>query len=140
MARVTTSSVAGSVRAEPSGTRLGSHLAYAEVGLTLAEILLVSAPALALASQALVASGELPRLLSIVGALMFASWARYVDLLRPVLAARNAKQGGQALTDAEVEAADRAITRAPVEVALVRWAIWALASAYIALRLVLGGQ
>jgi signal transduction histidine kinase len=135
MAAVTTSA-AEPVRAPLPGTRLGSHLALAEAGLTLAELLLVSVPALALASQALVASGELPRVLPIVGAMLVASWVRAADLLRPVIAARNAKEAGQALSDAEVEAADRAIVRAPVEVALARWAIWTAACAYLALRLV----
>jgi signal transduction histidine kinase len=120
--------------------RLGSHLALAELGLTVAEALLVSAPALALAGQSLRASGELLRSLPLLGALLFVSWVRAADSLRPVIAARNAKQRGQALTDAEVQAADRAISRAPVEGALVRWAIWTCASVYVAVRLVSSGH
>ncbi len=124
----------------PSGTRLGATLAWAEVTLTLADVALVSAPALALASQALAASGELPRVLPIVGALLVASWVRAADLLRPVIAARNAKRVGQALREADVEAAERAIARAPLEIALTRWAIWTAAGVVLALRLVVTGR
>jgi signal transduction histidine kinase len=123
-------------RAVPSGTRLGSHLVLAELGLTAADALLVSAPALALAGKSIVASHDLPRLLPLLAAVLFASWVRAADSLRPVLAARNAKQRGQALSDAEIAAADRAIARAPVEVALVRWALWSAAAAVVAWRLV----
>ena len=114
-------------RGATTGTRLGSHVVLAEVGLTPLEALLVSAPAFALAGKSILASGELSRFLPLLGAVLFVSWVRAADSLRPVIAARNAKQSGQPLTDAQVAAADRAIARAPVEGALVRWAIWTVA-------------
>src|SRR5215468_3779532 len=103
-----------------TGTRLGSHVVLAEVFLTLAEALLVAAPAVALAGKSILASGELPRVVPMLGTLLFVSWIRAADSMRPVIAARDAKQRGQALTDAEIEAADRAIERAPLESALIR--------------------
>ncbi len=120
--------------------RLGSHVVLAEVGLTLLEALLVSAPAVALAGKSIAASGEVPRFLPLLGAVLFVSWVRSDYSLRPVLAARNAKERGQALTDAELARADRAIARAPVEGALVRWAIWTAAAIVLAVRLVTHGQ
>ena len=72
----------------------------------------------------------------LVGACWSLSWVRAADSLRPVIAARNAKQTGQPLSDAQVAAADRAIARAPVEGALVRWAIWTAPPVYVAVRLV----
>ena len=136
-----TTSPAEAVPARPvtTGTRLGSQVALAELGLTVGEALLVSAPAFALAGKSILASAGLWRLLPLLGAVLFASWVRAADSLRPVTAARNAKQTGQALTDAQVAAADRAIARAPVEAALVRWAIWTLASVVVAWHLVSRG-
>jgi len=136
-----TTSPAEAVPAGPAttSTRFGSHVALAELGLTLGEALLVSAPAFALAGKSILASVGLWRLLPLLGAVLFASWVRAADSLRPVLAARNAKQTGQPLTDAQVAAADRAIARAPVEGALVRWAIWTLASVVVAWHLVSRG-
>jgi signal transduction histidine kinase len=132
-----TTSPADAVPARPlqTGTRLGSSLALAEVGLSLADIVLVSAPAVALAGQALQASRELLRLLPLLAALLFVAWVRAADSLRPVTTARDAKQSGQPLSEAQVAAASRAVARAPVETALVRWAIWTAASVYVALRL-----
>jgi signal transduction histidine kinase len=124
----------------PTGTRLGSHVILAEVGLTLLEALLVSAPAFALAGKSILGSGELPSLLPMLGALLFLSWIRAADTLRPVIAARNTKQSGQPLTDGQVAAADRAIARAPVESALVRWLIWTAAAVYLSGRLVERGR
>ena len=119
-----------------TGTRLGSHVALAEAGLTALEALLVSAPAFALAGKSILASGELPRFVPMLAAALFLSWLRAADTLRPVMAARNTKQSGQPLTDAQVAAADRAIARAPLEGALVRWAIWTATSVFVAWRLV----
>ena len=121
------------------GTRLGSHVVLAELGLTAGEALLVSAPAFALAGKSIMASGELARFVPLLGAVLFASWVRAADSLRPVIAARNAKQRGLALSDAEIAAADRAITRAPIEGALVRWTIWTAAAVILAVRLVAHG-
>jgi signal transduction histidine kinase len=129
MTPVTTSPAeAAPARGATTGTRLGSHVALAELGLTAAEVLLVSAPAFALAGKTILASGELARFLPLLGAALVLSWVRAADSLRPVIAARNSKQSGQPLTDAQVAAADRAIARAPIESALVRWAIWTAAS------------
>ncbi len=126
-------------RTVSTGTRLGSHVALAELGLTLLEALLVSAPAFALAGKSILASGDLPRLVPLLGAVLFLSWIRAADTLRPVIAARNAKQSGQPLTDAQVAAADSAIARAPVEGAIVRWVIWTAAAVALAWRLVARG-
>jgi signal transduction histidine kinase len=120
--------------------RLGSHVVLAEVGLTLFEALLVSAPAFALAGKSILATGELPQFVPILGAVLVASWVRAADSMRPVIAARNAKERGQALTDAEISAADRAISRAPIESALVRWAIWTAAAVVVAVRLASAGR
>jgi signal transduction histidine kinase len=120
--------------------RLGSHVALAELGLTGLEALLVSAPAFALAGQSILASGELPRFASLLVVVLTLSWIRAADTLRPVMVARNAKQGGQPLTDAQVAAADRAIARAPVESALLRWLIWTAAAVVLAWRLVERGH
>jgi signal transduction histidine kinase len=142
MPRVTTTP-ADAVTARPApqaGMRLGSHVVLAEVGLTLFEALLVSAPAWALAGKSIVATGELPRFVPILVAVLVASWVRAADSMRPVIAARNAKQRGQALTDAEIAAADRAIARAPIESALVRWAIWTAAAVAVAVRLASAGR
>jgi signal transduction histidine kinase len=127
-------------RGATTGTRLGSHVVLAEFGLTAAEALLVSAPAFALAGKSIAASGELWRFLPLLGAALILSWVRAADTLRPVMAARNAKQSGQPLTDAQVAAADRAISRAPVESAIVRWAIWTVAAVAAATGLVWSGK
>jgi signal transduction histidine kinase len=126
-------------RAEPARISFGGRLALAELALTAVEVLLVSAPALALAAESLHASGEARHLLPILGALLIISWVRAADSLRPVLAARAAKLRGQALGAAEIEAAHRAIGRAPVEAALVRFAIWSAAAIYVAVMLVKRG-
>ena len=127
-------------RGATTGTRLGSHVVLAEFALTAAEALLVSAPAFALAGKSIAASGELWRFLPLLGAALILSWVRAADTLRPVMAARNAKQSGQPLTDAQVTAADRAISRAPVESAIVRWAIWTVAAVAAAAGLVWSGK
>jgi signal transduction histidine kinase len=123
-----------------TGTRLGSHVALAELGLTAVEALLVSAPAFALAGKSIAASGEVSRFLPLLGVALVLSWMKAADSLRPVIAARNAKQSGQPLTDEQVAAADRAIARAPIESALLRWAIWTTASVVAAAGLVWSGK
>ena len=60
---------------------------------------------------------------------------RAADLLRPVVAARNAKRAGRALDAAEIAAAERAVRRAPFEVALTRWLLWSAAAVYVAVHL-----
>ena len=127
-------------RGASTGTRLGSHVVLAELGLTLFEALLVSAPAFALAGKSILASGEVWRFLPLLGAALLMSWVRAADSLRPVIAARNTKQSGQPLTDEQVAAADRAISRAPVESAIVRWVIWTIASVAAAAGLVWSGK
>ncbi len=127
-------------RSVTTGTRLGSHVVLAEIGLTLTEALLVSAPAFALAGKTIMASRELARFVPLLGAVLIASWVRAADTMRPVIAARNAKQRGLALSDAEIAAAERAIARAPIEGAVIRWAIWTIAAVVLALRLVAKGH
>jgi signal transduction histidine kinase len=80
------------------------------------------------------------RFLPLLAAALVGSWLRAADSLRPVIAARNAKQSGQPLTAEQVAAADRAIARAPLESALVRWAIWTVASVVVAAGLVGSGK
>jgi signal transduction histidine kinase len=108
----------------------------AEVLLTLAELVLVVAPTLALAGGSLHASGESFRLLAMLGALLLVGWVRAVDLLRPVVMARDAKRAGRSLDEAEIAATERALRRAPAEVALTRWLLWSAAAIYVAARLV----
>src|SRR5205085_9501615 len=64
---------------------------------------------------------------------------RAADSLRPVFAARAAKRAGRPVAPAEMEAAQRSMARAPIEAALLRWAIWVGAAIYLALRLVRAG-
>src|SRR4029079_14221605 len=61
---------------------------------------------------------------------------RAADSLRPVFAARAAKRAGRPVAPDEIEAAQRSMARAPIEAALLRWAIWVGAAVYVALRLV----
>ena len=95
-----------------------------ELALTAMEALLVCAPIFALAGQSLNASGETPRIAAIVLVLMVLSWARAADRLRAVLSARAAKLRGQPLLPAAEDAAQQAMARVPLEMALLRWAIW----------------
>jgi signal transduction histidine kinase len=114
-----------------------ARLIWVELGLTVAEALLVSAPALSLAGQSLRARGEAGPLLPLLAALLIVAWARAADSLRPVIAARASKLRGQPLGADEAEVVDRAMSRAPRETALVRWAIWTMASVYVGARLAL---
>jgi signal transduction histidine kinase len=107
-----------------------------EVLLTAVELVLVVAPTLALAGGSLHASGESFRLLAMLAALLLVGWVRAVDLLRPVVAARDAKRAGRALDEVEIAATERALRRAPGEVALTRWLLWSAAAIYVAARLV----
>jgi signal transduction histidine kinase len=121
--------------------RLGfvGRLVIAEAALTLAEVVLVIGPTLSLAAKSLRASGESFRVGALVGALMIVGWVRAADLLRPLVAARNAKRVGMALGEQEIAACDRAIRRAPIEVAGTRWLTWTVAVGYVVLRLGPGG-
>jgi signal transduction histidine kinase len=115
------------------------RLVATEAALTLAEVVLVVAPTLALAAQSLRASGESFRVGAMLAALMIVGWVRAADLLRPTIATRDAKRAGRALGEAEIAATDRAIRRAPGEVALTRWLLWSAAVVYIAVRLATRG-
>ncbi|HEX3698483.1 MAG TPA: ATP-binding protein [Polyangia bacterium] len=99
-------------------------VAVTEVALTLMEALLVCVPIVALAGQSLTASGETPRIVAVILVLLVLSWMRAIDRVRPVLAARAAKLRGQALLPAAEDAAQRAMARAPLEMALIRWGVW----------------
>jgi two-component system, NtrC family, sensor kinase len=111
------------------------RLVGAELALTAAEVVLVVAPTLALAAQSLRASGESFRVVAMLAALMFVGWVRAADLLRPMITTRDAKRGGRPLDEAEIVATDRAIRRAPVEVATTRFLLWLVAVVYVAARL-----
>jgi signal transduction histidine kinase len=113
----------------------GGRLVAVEVTLTIAEMLAIVGPALALAAQSLRASGESFRVGALLLALMAAGWLRAADLLRPLTAAREAKQSGRALDAAESAAAEQAMRRAPFEVALTRFVLWSAAVGYVAVRL-----
>ena len=115
------------------------RLVAAEVVLTVAEVVLVVAPTLALAARSLRASGESFRVGAMLAALMIVGWVRAADLLRPMIATRDAKRAGRALGEAEILATDRAIRRAPVEVAVTRWLLWSAAVVYVAARLATRG-
>ncbi|HXJ19636.1 MAG TPA: ATP-binding protein [Polyangia bacterium] len=116
----------------------GGRLVAVELGLTVAEALAIVGPALALAAQSLRASGESFRVGALLLALMAAGWLRAADLLRPLAAAREAKQAGRPLDAAASAAADEAMRRAPIEVAATRFALWTLAVGYVAVRLAAG--
>jgi signal transduction histidine kinase len=136
-----TTATAEASRAVPASSRLGfaTRLVVVEGALTVAEAILVVVPTLALAAKSLRASGESFRVGALLGALMIVGWVRAADLLRPLLAARDAKRAGLALDDAELAACDRAIRRAPAEVATTRWLLWTAALGYLVLRLGPGG-
>jgi hypothetical protein len=106
-----------------------------EAAITTAEVVLVVGPALALAALSLRKAGDVRQVVMIVGALMVLGWVRAADLLRPIVAARNAKRAGRALDAAEIAATERAVRRAPFEVAVSRWLLWSAASVYIAVHL-----
>jgi len=125
--------------ATPPRFRFAGGLIAAEVALSTAEIVLVVAPALALGAQSLRASGESFRVAALIAALMIVGWVRLADLLRPVLAARDAKHAGRALDPSEVAVVERAMRRAPREAALGRWLIWVAAAVYVSVRLGLAG-
>ena len=132
-----TTAAAEAWRTAWAAPRLGfaGRLIVVEAALTVAEAILVIGPTLALAAKSLRASGESFRVGALLAALMIVGWVRAADLLRPLLAARDAKRAGIALDNAELAACDRAIRRAPVEVAMTRWLIWTGAVGYLVLRL-----
>jgi signal transduction histidine kinase len=127
--------------AVPPASRLGlgARLTLIEAAFTALEALLVGGPLVELATPALRATGLAYTVAPCVAALLALAWVRAADSLRPVLAARALKLRGQSIGPSEIEAAQRAMTRAPAETALVRWAIWMLAAVYVAVRLVRAG-
>jgi signal transduction histidine kinase len=106
-----------------------------EAWVTAAEVVLLVGPALALAAKSLQNAGDVRQVALIIGALMVLGWVRAADLLRPVVAARNAKRVGRALDAGEIAATERAVRRAPFEVAVTRWLLWSAAAAYVAVHL-----
>jgi signal transduction histidine kinase len=120
-------------------TGFGGRLVAVEAALTVAEVLAIVGPALALAAKSLRASGESFRVGALLLALMAAGWLRAADLLRPLTAAREAKQSGRPLDAAEIAAAEQVMRRAPIEVAVTRFALWSVAVGYVAVRLATGG-
>jgi len=129
----------GSTSASASGPparrlTLGVGFLLGETVLTVAELLMVGAPLVELARPALRVTGLAYRVGPIVAALLLLAAVRAADSLRPVMFARAAKRAGRTVTAAELEAAQRAMTRAPLEAALWRWLIWLGAAVYIALR------
>ncbi len=115
--------------------RFGRSLVAVEAAITAAEVVLVLGPTLALAAISLQHAGDIRQVTVIIGALMIAGWVRAADLVRPILAARNAKRAGRALDAPEIAATERAVRRAPVEVAISRWLLWSVAAVYIAVHL-----
>ena len=98
------------------------------------EVVLVSGPTLALAAVD-AARGRRGQVALIIGALMVLCWVRAADLVRPIVAARNAKRAGRALDAAEIAATERAVRRAPFEIASRRWLLWSAAAVYLAVHL-----
>jgi len=115
--------------------RFGRSLVAVEAAITTAEVVLVLGPTLALAAISLQHAGDIRQIAVIIGALMIAGWVRAADLVRPILAARNAKRAGRALDAPEIAATERAVRRAPFEVAISRWLLWSVAAVYIAVHL-----
>ena len=126
-------------READSRFRFARSLVVVEIAVTAAEIVLVVGPALALAAQSLAQAARSPTIAAAVAGLMVLGWLRAADLMRPVIAARNAKRAGRALGDQEIAATERAIRRAPLEIALSRWLLWTAAGAYVAFYLVSRG-
>jgi signal transduction histidine kinase len=120
---------------QPYRVQFAAGLVVSEAILTAIEAVLVVAPMVALGADALRASGEAPQVALVLGALVTISWLRAADLLRPVVAARDGKRAGRALGDAEIAATERAIRRAPAEVAATRWLLWSAAVVYLCARL-----
>jgi len=106
-----------------------------EASLTAVEVALVLGPTLALAAISIHRAGDVLREGVVIAALMVLGWVRAADLLRPIVAARNAKRAGRALDAAEIAAVERAVRRAPFEVAVTRWLLWAVAAVYMAVHL-----
>jgi signal transduction histidine kinase len=115
--------------------RFGRRLVVVEIAVTVAEIVLVLAPALSLATLSLQRSTQSLTIAAAIAGLMVLGWLRAGDLMRPVIAARNAKRAGRALTEKEIAATDRAIRRTPLELALSRWLLWSVAAIYTAFHL-----
>jgi HAMP domain-containing protein len=103
--------------------------------LTAAEVALLIGPTLALAAISLHRAGDARLVAMVVSAAMVAGWVRAADLLRPIAAARNAKRAGRALDPAEIAAVERAVRRAPFEVAFTRWLLWSAAAIYVAVHM-----
>ncbi|HVV50473.1 MAG TPA: HAMP domain-containing protein, partial [Polyangia bacterium] len=134
---MTTAPAEASRAAPVPAPRLGfvGRLVIVEAALTVAEVILVIGPTLQLAARSIEASGESFRVAALLGALVVVGWVRAADLLRPLVAARDAKRAGVALGEAEIAACDRAIRRAPIETAGTRWLTWTVAVGYLVLRL-----
>jgi signal transduction histidine kinase len=115
--------------------RFAGGLVAGEVGLTLVEVLLLVSPTVTLAAPALRASGEAFRIVALAATLLGLAWVRAAYLLRPMLAARAAKRAGRALTEAQIAATDRAIRRAPFDVAATRCLLWSAVMLYLGTRL-----
>jgi len=115
--------------------RFGRTLIAVEAAITTAEVVLVLGPTLALAAISMQHAGDIRQMAVFISALMVAGWVRAADLVRPIIAARTAKQAGRALDAAEIAATERAVRRAPFEVAFTRWLLWSAASIYLAVHL-----
>ena len=115
--------------------RFGRTLIVVEAAITMAEVVLVLGPTLALAAISMQHAGDVRQVALFIGALMVLGWVRAADLVRPIVAARNAKAAGRALDAAEIAATERAVRRAPFEVAFTRWLLWSAAAIYLAVHL-----
>jgi signal transduction histidine kinase len=115
--------------------RFGRSLIAVEAAITTAEVVVVLGPTLALAAISLQHAGDVRRVAAIIGALMVLGWVRAADLVRPILAARNAKRVGRPLDAVQIAAVERAVRRAPFEVAFTRWLLWSAAAVYMAVHL-----
>jgi len=111
------------------------RLVAVEASLTAVEVVLVLGPTLALAAISLHRAGDTRQVVGAVIALMLVGWVWAADLLRPIVAARNAKRAGRALDAAEIAAVERAVRRAPLAVAVSRWLLWSAAATYEAAHL-----
>jgi signal transduction histidine kinase len=107
-----------------------------ETALTVAEVLSIGGLLIELATPGLRATGLGYRVAPIVAALLVLAAVRAADSLRPIFTARGAKRAGRTVTAAQVDAAHKALARAPSEAALTRWLIWVGSVAYVAVHLV----
>jgi signal transduction histidine kinase len=117
---------------------LVTRLILVEIGLTALEVLWVGAPLMATARALGLPVAITPAVLALALALWLASVLRLTYGVRPVLRLIRAREQHTSIAAAHADAAQRTLTRAPVEGGVVRAAAW-LAVAALAVLLANSG-